>query len=187
MQKIIFKIYIGSINFPFSVETTTEPVPTDGCIITMPIDIPNPEPVYIVGLNSSYELFWPEGRYTSIPEGADLIVYCAGNDNTIVNLNQQQLTLKCRETRDFYSYEQNRSYNLTELVCSKIPNSELLVTSKKCSDNQGNVLEAGFGITIEGVQKFLSTFKICYDNQTEHTLYASNIINGATQNCKLNH
>ncbi|XP_037955035.1 uncharacterized protein LOC119684949 isoform X2 [Teleopsis dalmanni] len=155
------------------------------CTITMPTDIPNPEPVYVISTiaKPTPELLWPTGQVTTLPIGSSLTVFCAGSGNQLVDLAQQKLTLTCQSGNVFYSTEKSQSYTLSQLRCTSIPTSDLLLTTTPCSNNQGVVYKAGF--TLDS-NNFLHLFTICYDSNTEQTLYSRSIINGATQNYKIN-
>lgn len=71
--------------------------------------------------------------------------------------------------------------NLNTLVCNFIPESTLQVTLTKCSNDKGLLYEVG--VMIE--KGFYRIFEICYNKNTETTLYTHNTLHGAVIKCKL--
>ncbi|XP_011187184.2 uncharacterized protein LOC105215113 [Zeugodacus cucurbitae] len=149
----------------------------NACTITIPTDLPDPQPVIVLG----EELFHPLNEVTEVQENDEITLHCAGNGNRVVALSQQTATLKCQGGK-FYSQEKKKAYALKDLQCTRIPTSELLVTQNACAEGAGVFYEVGFQVN----DVFLSVFTICYDSENEHALYSRSIVNGAAQNFKIN-
>ncbi|XP_039955319.1 uncharacterized protein LOC120771409 [Bactrocera tryoni] len=149
----------------------------DPCTITIPSDLPTPQPVILI----QDALFRPTNVVTEVQENEEITLHCAGSGNIVVALNQQTATLKCQNGQ-FYSEEKDQEYALADLKCTHVPTSELLVTENACAEGAGVFYEVGFQVN----DVFQSVFTICYDSENEHALYSRSLINGAAQSFKIN-
>ncbi|XP_018802082.1 PREDICTED: uncharacterized protein LOC108977043 [Bactrocera latifrons] len=147
------------------------------CTITIPSDLPTPEPVILI----QEALFRPTSIVTEVQENEEITLFCAGKGNRVVALNQQTVTLKCQNGQ-FYSEEKDQEYALADLKCKHAPTSELLVTQTACAEGAGVFYEVGFQVN----DVFQSVFTICYDSDNEHALYSRSLVNGAAQSFKIN-
>ncbi|XP_005182505.2 uncharacterized protein LOC101892491 [Musca domestica] len=147
------------------------------CTITLPRDVKGFSPVILTksSAQSSYALFRPTGRVSTLPENSKLRLVCTGSKNTITSLGTNTLDLSCSQNGQFVD-SNNNPLQLNSLVCSTIPESALQKTTARCSNNRGFIHEAG--IEIPG-DKFYRIFEICYDKNTETTLYTHNTLHGA--------
>ncbi|XP_075167818.1 salivary protein Tsal1-like [Haematobia irritans] len=153
------------------------------CIITLPEDIKGFAPVILTKpphAQVDYALFKPTGKVNSFVEGSTLQLVCTGKNNIIKSLKVTHLQLQCSKSGQFVDAN-NNVIALSTLVCNFIPESTLQTTSRKCSHNKGFIYESG--ITVD--KMFYPIFEICYDKNSETTLYTHNTLNGATLKYKI--
>uniref|UniRef100_W8C9U0 Nuclease EXOG, mitochondrial n=1 Tax=Ceratitis capitata TaxID=7213 RepID=W8C9U0_CERCA len=168
----MFKLWLK-----FQIFLAVGSVLADPCTISIPTDLPDPQPVFV----TQQGLFRPINQVTEVQEGEELTLHCAGKGNVVVPLKQQTVTLVCRGG-DFYNTETDEQQTLKDLKCTRIPTSELQVTETTCADGAGVFYEVGFLVN----DNFHSVFTICYDSANEHTIYSRSLVNGAAQSFKIN-
>ncbi|XP_054090994.1 uncharacterized protein LOC105215114 isoform X2 [Zeugodacus cucurbitae] len=138
---------------------------TNPCTIRVPEEVPEPTPIIL----KDNELFRPNNNETKIEDGKSITLFCAGRGNKIVILNQAKVTLTCKDGK--FRHEK-KEYNLKEMKCNDVPDSELRETRKACANGAGEFYEVGF--TYEN--KFLEILTICFNKATQRTIYSRNII-----------
>uniref|UniRef100_A0A1I8QE72 DNA/RNA non-specific endonuclease/pyrophosphatase/phosphodiesterase domain-containing protein n=1 Tax=Stomoxys calcitrans TaxID=35570 RepID=A0A1I8QE72_STOCA len=147
------------------------------CTITLPQDIKGFAPVILTKPNSqsNYGIFKPTGKVNTFAEGSLFQLTCTGKNNVLKSFGVATLQLQCNKEGKFVDAN-NNGVALNTLECNLIPDSILQITTTKCSNGKGVIYKAG----IEVDKNFYPIFEICYDKNTETTLYTHNTLHGAT-------
>lgn len=141
----------------------------DGCSFTIPLDVPQNEPVYLLKSKAGYKLFEPEDKISSIDE--NVVLLCPGKQNSLSQENISELT--CNRNRVF-------NINPKSINCTKQVSGDLQVTNDKCADNVGTIFNAGFLINPE----FVKLYEICYNKNAASVIYTKHKLNGKAIKCK---
>ncbi|XP_050324964.1 uncharacterized protein LOC126756153 isoform X2 [Bactrocera neohumeralis] len=139
------------------------------CTIRMPRDAPQPTPIIL----TSAGLFRPTSADTTITEYDNITLLCTGNNNEVLALNQAIVTLVCENGNFLHN---NKTYALQGLKCNSVPTTQLWQTNTICAAGHGVFYEVGINYN-----NWHTIFKICFNQDTQRTIYSRNLINGYMQ------
>ncbi len=152
------------------------------CQLTIPVDVPKNEPVYLAQHRNNFTIYKPNGRVNTFSSSDNLYLFCPGKKNGIqigreqINSNLTEVT--CRNGR-FLVGEFGDVNNLNGINCTKGVQADISLKRQKCGST-GHIIDVGFKLTNT---IFLPTLKICFDNQTWTPIWSKHVINGKSINC----
>lgn len=153
------------------------------CQLTIPVDIPRNEPVYLVQHNS-FSIYKPNGATNTFSSNGNLFAFCPGKKNSI-QIEQQQINsnltqISCANAK-FVIDGFGDVISLNKINCTKGVQADIsLKKQQKCS-SIGHIIEVGFKLSSK---IFLPTFNICFDNTSWTPIWSKHVINGKSIKCK---
>lgn len=170
------------INFFFFIIIARIAQTNGRCQLTLPVDIPKNEPVYLVQHRNNFTIYQPSGQVNSFSGNENLYLFCPGKRNAIQIGGEQirsNLTeVSCRSAK-FVINDSADVNNLNSINCTKGVQADIIAKKQKCSTT-GQVIDVGFKLTNN---IFLPTFKICFDNTTWSPIWSKHVINGKSIKC----
>ncbi|XP_047104985.1 LOW QUALITY PROTEIN: uncharacterized protein LOC124754737 [Schistocerca piceifrons] len=137
---------------------------------------PDPQPLFLLpGGSADAKGFWePEvsSELLTLQEGDQLNLACTGSGNVLTVLGVAEATATCVSGTTFSV--DGRSYALSDLKCSSLPDSSQRDTQQTCGASAGvyPLLQIGFELSTG----FVKLIDICFDDTRLTTLYAQETI-----------
>ncbi|XP_050324965.1 uncharacterized protein LOC126756153 isoform X3 [Bactrocera neohumeralis] len=143
------------------------------CTIRLPEDVQQKTPIILTNTG----LFRPTSTNTTIEENGKITLLCTGRNNKVLALNQNMVTLVCRNGNFRYM---GRKHALQDMKCDSVPTSQLWQrgTTRICAAGKGVFYEVGFSL---GGNRHI-ILKICFNQDKQRTIYSRNLINGFVRN-----
>lgn len=152
------------------------------CHLTIPVDVPRNEPVYLVQNRNNFTIFTPSGQTNYFLANENLYLFCPGKKNSIQiereQINSNLTEVSCSNAK-FLINEFGDVNNLNGINCTKGVQADISLRKQKCSTT-GHTIDVGFKLTNN---IFLQTFKICFDNTTWTPIWSKHVINGKSIKC----
>lgn len=130
-------------------------------------ELPLREPVYLQHKRELHILYEPTNEYVEVPGGDNLVLFCPGQKNTVLESGKNTQPIAC---------DLKFRQTLNKTTCNKQVRGDIQTTTTSCQLNgrHGYVYHIGFQVGSE----FVHLFEVCYDYERAAALYSHHRLNG---------